>query len=473
MGAFFTVGEQKIRPGTYIRYENTGTPAEVAITNGVCAAVFKANWGPLGVAIDIENLTDVETYFGSALTVDIIKEILKSGVKVKAVRLGSGGTKGTYTLKDTAGTPADVIRIDCKYPGSRALSLTLRDSLTDSEKRELLILEGTAVKQKIEFAKGENEVDALVDAVAESGSNWITATKLAAGNGILATLTQQAITPGTDPNITNSDYSNAFNVLESQKWNVLAVDTDDTEVHILMQGFISRVFSEGKLVMGVVGEPTSVAFATRKTNAAALNDFCMIYVLNGFIDSTGAVYEGYKAAARVAGMIAAAPSNNSLTHKVISGAVALKETLTNPQIEQALQSGAIVFTTNSNGQVQIEYGINTLVTTSANQDAGWKKIRRVKTRFELMERITAATEQLIGNVDNDNDGRATIMAAAQGIINKMAAEGKLLPGGTIEVDPNNPPVGDSAWFKISVDDLDSAEKLYFTFGFRFAPETNS
>ena len=50
----------------------------------------------------------------------------------------------------------------------------------------------------------------------------------------------------------------------------------------------------------------------------------------------------------------------------------------------------------------------------------------------------------------------------------MAGEGALLQGSIFE-DPNNPPVGDSAWFVVQVDDLDSAEKVYITFQFRFAP----
>jgi hypothetical protein len=61
-----------------------------------------------------------------------------------------------------------------------------------------------------------------------------------------------------------------------------------------------------------------------------------------------------------------------------------------------------------------------------------------------------------------------LIAAAQGIINRMIADGALLQG-TIFEDPNNPPVGDSAWFVVQVDDLDSAEKVYITFQFSFAP----
>jgi hypothetical protein len=52
----------------------------------------------------------------------------------------------------------------------------------------------------------------------------------------------------------------------------------------------------------------------------------------------------------------------------------------------------------------------------------------------------------------------------------MVAERKLLPGAYTEVDPDNTPRGDSAWFLVYADDIDALEKLYFTFKFRFAPD---
>ena len=38
---------------------------------------------------------------------------------------------------------------------------------------------------------------------------------------------------------------------------------------------------------------------------------------------------------------------------------------------------------------------------SADKDSGWKKIRRVKERFELMNRIEATLEPYVGSVNND------------------------------------------------------------------------
>ena len=153
---------------------------------------------------------------------------------------------------------------------------------------------------------------------------------------------------------------------------------------------------------------------------------------------------------------------------IVRNASDLVGALTNSEIEQAITSGAMVFTLSAQRQIQIEYGINTFISVTATLDAGWKKIRRVRTRDNLMTRIAATWDTLIGKINNSPDGRATLIAAAQGIINRMISEGALLQG-TIYQDPNNPPVGDSAWFVVQVDDLDSIEKVYINFAFRFAP----
>jgi len=470
-GSVFQIGEQKIRPGIYVRVTNIGEPPESIVPQGIVAALFRASWGPLGEVIYLENADAVISTFGSAGTVDTAIEAFRGGCRrVVAYRLGTGGTKALLNLQDSES--ANVVKIEAKYEGARGndFAVTIRDSLTDDTKRELLLYEGTTLRQTIPFDKGSGEPQALVDAIAASNSPYITATKIDDGSGTLATITQQSLTGGQDPLVNGESYSAGLSAIEAIDWNVLAVDTDDTATHTLVQAYIDRVRNEGKRVLGVVGEPTSVPsvpLATRLVNARNFNDPAIIYVANGFKGSDGVIREGYKAAARVAGMVASAQITESLTHYVVRNATELVGALTNAEIEQAINSGALVFTMSAQKQVRIEYGINTFVTPTADMDAGWKKIRRVRTRDNLMNRIAAAWDPLIGKINNNSDGRATLIAAAQGIINRMIAEGALLQGSIFE-DPNNPPVGDSAWFVVQVDDLDSAEKVYITFQFRFA-----
>lgn len=476
-GSTFQVGEQKIRPGVYVRVTNIGESAQAIIPQGTVAALFKASWGPLGTHSILESINAIAETYGvnkeTTDTIDTITEAFKGGCsKVVAYRLGTGGTAASLILKDTNTTAANVVTITAKYPGTRGndFGVILRDSLTDATKRELLLYEGVTLKQTIAFAKGssgDGEPAALVSAVNASNSSYITASKISDGNKILAAIsTVTKLASGANPTVASGDYTTALSKIEAIDWNVLVTDTEDTANHAAIKTYIDRVRNEGKRAIGVVGEKTSIDLATRLTNATSFNDPAIVYVANGFKGSDGAAREGYKSAARVAGMIAAADITDSLTHAIVANATEVVGGLTNAQVEQAIQSGALVFTMNANKQVQVEYGITTFVTPTADMDAGWKKIRRVKTRDNLMARIAGTWDPLIGKINNSPDGRATLIAAAQGIINQMIAEGALL-GGTIFEDTNNPPVGDSAWFVVQVDDLDSTEKVYINFQFRF------
>ena len=201
--------------------------------------------------------------------------------------------------------------------------------------------------------------------------------------------------------------------------------------------------------------------------AASCNDEKIVYLLNGWVSNDGTIYDGWRAAARIGGMIAACETNASLTHEVIKNALELIEPLTNGEITRAEQKGCLVLSLNPDDQIHIDNAINTLVTTGTDMDEGWRKIRRTKTRFELMDRVNRTFDRLVGKISNDTNGRATLVAAGQGIINEMVAETKLVFGSYIEEDPDHPAEGDSAYFKFHILDLDSAEKIYSTFVFRF------
>ncbi len=475
MAAFFTIGEQKIRPGLYFRYENYGDPPLAGADDGKCAAVLRSNWGPLGKASPIESFEDIAKIYGdggaSGTTAVALEEFKGGAQRVFAVRLGAGGSAGTYQIKDT--DDAAVLQLTLLYPGSRAFSLTIRPTLADPDTGEMLLLEGTTLLERFSFdiSTEADQPASLLATVTSAGSAYFTLTAIEGeGGGALATVDQDAIQPGTDPTTyTTTDYSAAFEALEPYRWNVLAIDTDDPAVHTLMQMYLDRIYQSGQWVMGVVGEPTSVDFATRLSHASAFNDYQIVFVGSGFRDTSGTVYEGWKAAARIAGLIAGTPSTEAVTHLPLTGAVELTESLSTYYYEQAIKGGMLTFSVSAASTVWVEQGINTLVLPGTTEDEGWKKIKRVKIRMELMQRLNDTVEGLIGRVNNDPDGRMTIIQAANGVCNAMMAERKLLAGAHCELDPGNAPAGDSAWFLVQCDDIDALEKMYTTFRFRFAP----
>lgn len=469
MSGFYTVGERKDRPGVYHRYENAGGADVAGAREGIGCAIVSGNWGALNTPVHIDPSIDVATVIGSGSGAEVIAEMFNGGVnELVVVRVGSGGTQGTVTLKDNSGSGGvDVVKLTTLYPGSRAFSISVKESLDDDTLKEAVIYEGTKKLERVTFAAGTKEPDALVTAF--EGSKYVTASKLAAGSGTMADVQQQAFTAGTDPTVNTEAYSAGFTAAEPETKDMICVDSVDAAVHNLLAAYVERIYQDGEYPMACVAEASATQLDTRMSHAAAFNDEKVHYVLNSWVDTAGAVYDGYKAAARIGGMICSGSAAASLTHTVISGAAGLNEGLTNAQIKKALKSGCLVLTLNKSKQVQIEKAINTLVTLEADQDAGWKKIRRVKERFELMDRIDTTLDPMIGTVDNDPDGRAAVIAAAQAVVDAMIGEKKLLSGSVIE-DAANPAEGDSAWFIIAVDDLDSIETIYLTYRFRFAAE---
>lgn len=474
----WTPGETIVAPGPRIRITNFGEPQPVGTIQGVVGALLRATWGPLNQAASIDTLADVDDTYGSGLGTDAVREALRGQARtVQAVRVGTGGVLATRTLTDDAALNS--VRIDARYVGTRgnALALTLRDSLTDATRRELLVYEVVAgaytLRETITFLKGDGNTEpaGLVAAVTASGSQWITATLLAPGSNVLAAVgspTPVALASGVDPTTTGAEYTAALAVLELQDFNVAVLDTNDQTIAATFKAWLDRLRNEGKRVMGVLGEPTSVAFATRIVDSAAHNDPALVYVANGFIGSDGVTREGYLAAARVAGMIASAPVTRSLTYAQVANATSVVGALSKSDVDRAINAGALVFTLSTARVPRIEYGVTTFVTATASLDAGWKKIRRTRTRDSLLNRVHASWEPLIGQVNNDATGRAALRAVAQTIINQMVGDGALLSG-RIYDDPARPPAGDIYYAVLEVDDLDSAEKLLLTAAFRYAP----
>ena len=473
MAGNYTVGEKKIRPGIYFRTTKGGADPLAGAINGTVAVALKANWGPLGQVVNLSSPAEIYDNFGDDSgensNTAIINKIFDGGAQtVKVVRVGSGGTAADLTINDTAGTPVPAVKLTAKHPGARPLAATIRDNLGDpTNKRDLIIYSGTKELTKVTFPKGAAEAQAVVDAMNANPEAVVVAQHLDAGNGALEALSQKAFTTaGTSPTIAATDYSDAFTVLEADAWNTLCVDSSDTAIHALVKSFITRVTNAGQMAQAVIGEPISVPLATRQANATAMNSENVIYVLNGEYSPDGSLVDGFNIAEKISVIDASFPNNQSLTHAPVPGAHTVAGPLTRTQVEAALLGGALVLTASATGVVWIEQGINTLTTLRADQDAGWKKIRRTKTRYELIQRILASTEGIIGTVNNDSNGRQTFIAIANGVGQLMIAEGKLLSC-EVKEDPKNPAEGDSAWFVIDVLDLDSIEKVYITYRFRF------
>ena len=469
MAVFYNEGETKKRPGVYQRHRNTGFNAPTGAQNGICAIPIRAAWGPLGKVVKNTDAGDLEKNYGSGTygtgyTVPAAAAMFKGGTSVVyTYRLGTGGTAASKEL-------AEGLTATAKYPGTMPISVAIQEKLGSTTLKQLLVYAGTALVETWDFvADGKTDGANLIEAAAKS--NYITVTGKAATVPVLA-VASGALSGGVDPTVSNEDYSKAFAALEPYYYNTIALDVDDDEdmtLSLLLQAYKEKAYKLGKLGIAVVGEKTTVAFETRCAHALAFNDCKVVYLGGGYMSGAENM-DGVMAICYTAGVIASTPSNQGITHAAITGATELCESLTYAQYDQAIESGMLLLSLSPDGTVWYDSGITTLITPEeSTQDNGWKKIRRVKVRFELIDRLNRELAPKVGRVSADSDGITDIVQAGQRVLDAMANnEGKLMPGATFAEDPANPPTGDSAWFIIQVDDIDSLEKIYLQYQFRYS-----
>lgn len=469
MSGLFRVGEQKIRPGVYRRYENAGSSNAPGAIVGVMAIAVHADFGPLNVVSTFESdqIADMEAMYGTSGTMNAAKALFEGGAsKVHIFRLGEGGKEPTLAISASEGT--EIATLKAKYPTASNYNVSIKESLDDATKKQILVYLDAILLETILYAKSEDEKAALVEAV-NTNSKYLTATA-GEGTGAASVIANASLTDGEAPTVSTESYETAFTAFEAYTWNYMVIDTVDVAVHALASAYMDRIYEAGLLGVCILGEPTTVSFADRLAHAKAFNNEKIIYLGSGYEDADGNKVDGYLAIAKQAGIIGATGSDESITHTVVSGAVNTLESLKNSQYEDAIKGGMLLLSPNAEGQVWFDSGINTLVTLGDNQDEGWKKIRRTSTRFEVFDRIDRAVAPLIGKVNCDNIGIGDVIMAGQKVLDAMVAESKFMAGATFVEDAEFRRGPDYAYFVIDAVDIDSLEKIYLRYRFRFSAE---
>lgn len=461
VGATFRPGEQKALPGVYTRVYNAGGRNNYGGSIGLGAAVIKSNWGPLNEVITISrDEEDLINKVGTGKGPEVVNQAFKGGALVmEVVRAGDGGKLAELSL--------DSVVLKTKYPTSRNINVTIRESLNEGEK-EFIAFEGGAQIEKLVFDTGRNEVDNFINEINSYSQLFVAAKNEEEGNTVGEVLNQE-LTGGSDPEVTAEDYVEALGKLERASFDGITVDTEDTAIHASLHEFIKRLLRQGMRTIGLVGQKISVPFYKREEEARGFNDLAMIYVGNGLTEGQVNL-DGALAAGRVLGMMVSRNYKTSLTKKEVEGSTGVYGELTTGEYTSSVKNGMLTFGLNADGRAEIVYGINTLVDPGDDLDEGWKKIRRVRTRYELIDRIAYTLDRRIAEgegIPNSSDGLQQVITIGNGVIADMIAEGGM-ESGTMVIDENNPAQGDSAWFGFEdLVDLDGIEKLYLAFGFQY------
>lgn len=469
MGGTYQAGEEKVRPGVYRRYSTEDKKLVAGAMTGVFAIPVKADFGPVGVVTIHTEQDTLKEMYGVGGTVKGATNLFEGGAaKVHVYRLGTGGTKGTLDLKDAE--DAAVVSLETKYPTDITFAVSLKQKLGSETKREFSVYQGAVLKEKFEYeVQADGDEGQILTEIINAKSAVFHAEK-AAEDKKPVSVVQQEITPGTNPTVTNAEYSAALEAFEAYKWNVLVTDTVDTAVHELLKAYMKRLKNNGSIGSCVVGEGSDVAFEERMEHAKSFDSEYFIYAGSGYVDAEGNKVDGYEAVTIQAGIIGSTPSNKSVVHTVIPNAVDTLEVLKNEDYIHAIENGMLLLSPSEEGEVWFDSGVNTLTTLNENQDAGWKKIRRTMTRYEMFDRIDRTITPLVGKVNCDSDGISNVVKVAQDVLIAMVNEGKLMDGANFYEDPEQAHGPDNAHFIIEASDIDSLEKIYLNYKFSFSGE---
>jgi hypothetical protein len=471
MAGYFQIGEQKIRPGVYFNVQSKDK--EVEPIDGIVVCLFRATTGPIGEVriLNTSNRDDYTKVFGTEGTTDVIREALAGGaIRIIACRLGTGGSKATTSLPAASGS----LLITTKYPGTKPYTVTVRNKLTDPTLKQIVFYEGTTEIERHAFEAGGDEVAKCIDCCKYSTrfdlapSAPTTDPVAPAGSGVITNVSQKALLGGADPTINNESYSDALLLAEKYYFNTVVIDNEDEDIQAIVYGWLDRIYEAGQFGIASFAPLMRNEMEDRETIISNINHENVAFVLNPDVtDDDDNRLRGYQVAARIGGLIAATPSNQSVTHTVFKDYASLNEKMTNTDIENAELKGCLVLDTNNNDEVMLDNGINTLVRPDENHDNGWKKLRRTKARYELMFRANNAADELVGKVNNDKVGRATIRDALQGVINDMVSESKLTSGTAAESALVTAD-GDTCGFSMDIVDKDSAEKIHIIYYYQWS-----
>jgi hypothetical protein len=377
-----------------------------------------------------------------------------------AYRMAVSATKASLNLQSSAA--ANLVTVTARWTGAfgNDLSVSVVNSLADATKKEFRVYLGSTLLEKFLF---DNTVgtDSLIAAVGNS-SNYVILTKIAAG--VIKDYANTPLAGGTSGlSITATQMTAAFSAFEGRasEWNILAVPTTDAAIQSSAVDFVKRLRSEGSFVTLCLGHTANNDLAGAKSKASSINSEAVVY------HNVGAVIDGvtrapYELVGKLAGMIAGAGPDQSITYAEVQNIDSLVNVLTHTQVKEALKSGLLV-AFNDGTANRVEKGINTLTRYGEGQHEGYSKIKVVAIMDAIGNALTqSANRNYIGKVLNDEAGQQALIGAIKDAFDQYAQGRLIKPGYTVALDPNRPSVGDMVFLTMGITPVDAMEEVYAT-----------
>lgn len=468
MAGTWSETNKQIIPGFYNRFKWMAENRLTQGTKGVVAMPVKSDWGPMGRVTSVSTESELKKTFGSNSTLSAYKlgnlVLLGQPSELLLYRMGDGSEKAaSITLKDTAGTPVDAIKLETLYPTTRAFNVSIKPDIADETLTDVTLYEGTG---QLYTFKVSGSISEIVEQINGDSENiWLKATKIADGNGTLASIVNQPLEGGSNgtENITNENYVETMSAFEQYKINVFTLDgIAETALQTTVQAWIDRNKAVGYDVIGCFGGSSSTSIDAANTQSKVFNDECVVNVGNGGIYE-GVTYTPAESACYVAGIIAAATMKESICNKeTIFSDVYPK--LSREQIEQCLKSGTLIFAGDGIATNAIVVDdVNTLKSYGEDQSESLGYIRAVRFMHAVNADTTITKRDYIGKTPNGDLGQKVVLSALKQYFETLQIDG-VIGDFSVEVDTELQANAkdDEFYWKWAADYINVMKKIYGT-----------
>jgi len=424
--------QNKKRPGVYINFESEPAPLAAVGVRGVASIALPLSWGVPKAFTVVQAGQNAIAQLGYSLSdarLLLVREALKRAKTLLVYRLNTGA-QAAVTLGNLTAT--------ARYGGTRGNDIAVAvDNNVDQA--------GTfVVRTLLDGVEVDRQTAAGVESL--SSNDWVTF----AGAGALAAAAGAPLAGGTDGSVANADHTDYLAALELLDFDTVALASGDAALKGVYAAFAKRLRDEeGKKIQAVL------------ENFPAADHEGVVSVKNGVKLADGTVLSAAQATAWVAGALAGALPNESLTYTAYEDAVDTGTRYTNSQIEAALAAGEFLFTPRGGGAV-VEQDINSLTGFTPAKGRSYAKNRVVRVLDTVHEDIKGVFETYyLGKVNNNEDGRALLRSECVAYLNRLQNSGAIdnfNPQTDIAVTQGES--GDSVLIETHLQPVDAVEKIY-------------
>lgn len=438
----------KVRPGTYIKFVSTRhDPLGISDRGTVVIPLLNHDYGPVGEYIELTRTSPDAAIAKLGYSIYdsdpkrqmlLIREAFKKAQKVLVYRVN----QGTAATASQIGENED-LTATAKYPGTRGNQLSVAIVANPVGGFDVIISLGGEIVVQYERL---STVKDLID----KDCPYITFT----GTGELKAVAGVTLAGGTDKPATNGEVTSFLDTLEGKKFNVLCLPTTEDELHAACKTKIQYLREDvGRGVQAVLPKTKSGDYEgiINVTNSVKLGDNELSVA---------------EACAWVAAATAGAGNTVSNTYVAYDGATEIVGAKTHEEAVEAINKGEFFFSLSENGEVVVEYDINSLVTFNSPKDSTYRKNRVIRVFDTFAEAIQNNFPP--NKFDNAEIGWNIMEGIGRSILKQFYEAGALT-----NVDYDNDflvdreaSYGDQTFFDVGIQPVDSAEKLYFTISTR-------